>query len=180
MAVHDEDDPFEEQRERVDDSMQRLFRRYGSDNAFEYAVALIASVLARLLDLVPPVMLGLAIDAIFTDSQAFGLGPVPASWLPTTQEGQFALTVVIIAGSFAVGAVFHWMRNWGWNASSQNITHEIRVDTYNQMQRLGMEFFSDKQTGELMSILSNDVNQLERFLDDGLNSASRLIVMAVV
>jgi ATP-binding cassette subfamily B protein len=179
MAVHDEDDPFEEQRERVDDSMQRLFRRYGSDNAFEYAVALIASVLARLLDLVPPVMLGLAIDAIFTDSQAFGLGPVPASWLPATQEGQFVLTVAIIAGSFAFGAIFHWMRNWGWNASSQNITHDIRVDTYNQMQRLGMEFFSNKQTGELMSILSNDVNQLERFLDDGLNSASRLIVMVI-
>lgn len=180
MAVGDvDDDPFEEQRARVDDSMGRLFRRYGSNNTFEYAVALIASVLARLLDLVPPVMLGVAIDAIFTDSRAFNLGPVPASWLPATQEGQFALTVAIIAGSFALGAIFHWMRNWGWNASAQNITHEIRVDTYNQMQRLGMEFFSDKQTGELMSILSNDVNQLERFLNDGLNSASRLIVMVI-
>lgn len=180
MAVGDvDDDPFEEQRARVDDSMGRLFRRYGSNNTFEYAVALIASVLARLLDLVPPVMLGVAIDAIFTDSRAFNLGPVPASWLPATQEGQFVLTVAIIAGSFALGAIFHWMRNWGWNASSQNITHDIRVDTYNQMQRLGMEFFSDKQTGELMSILSNDVNQLERFLNDGLNSASRLIVMVI-
>ncbi|MFC6905069.1 ABC transporter ATP-binding protein [Halalkalicoccus tibetensis] len=180
MAVQEgDDDPFEEQRERVDDSMQRLFRRYGSENAFEYAVAIVASVLARLLDLVPPVMLGVAIDAIFTDSRAFGLGPVPAEWLPATQEGQFALTVAIIAGSFALGAVFHWLRNWGWNASSQNITHDVRVDAYNQMQRLGMDFFSDKQTGELMSILSNDVNQLERFLNDGLNSASRLIVMVI-
>ncbi|WP_122087986.1 ABC transporter ATP-binding protein [Halalkalicoccus subterraneus] len=179
MAVGDADDPFEEQRAKVDDSMRRLFRRYGSDNSFEYAVAIVASVLARLLDLIPPLMLGVAIDAIFNDSRVFSLGPVPASWLPSTQEGQFALTVAIIAGSFAVGAVFHWLRNWGWNASAQNITHEVRVDTYERMQRLGMEFFSDKQTGELMSILSNDVNQLERFLNDGLNSASRLIVMVI-
>ncbi len=180
MAVHDaDDDPFEEQREQVDDSMRRVFRRYGSDNPFEYAVAVVASVLARLLDLVPPLMLGVAIDAIFNDARVFSLGPVPDSWLPATQEAQFALTVGIIAGSFAVGAIFHWLRNWGWNASAQNITHEVRVDTYERMQRLGMGFFSDKQTGELMSILSNDVNQLERFLNDGLNSASRMIVMVI-
>ena len=35
------------------------------------------------------------------------------------------------------------------------------------MQRLNMEFFADKQTGEMMSILSNDVNRLEQFLNDG-------------
>ncbi|MDY6779332.1 MAG: ABC transporter transmembrane domain-containing protein, partial [Halobacteria archaeon] len=40
-------------------------------------------------------------------------------------------------------------------------------------------FFADKQTGELMSVLSNDVNRLEKFLNDGINSASRLVVMVV-
>ncbi|MEF8807705.1 ABC transporter ATP-binding protein, partial [Natronomonas sp.] len=47
------------------------------------------------------------------------------------------------------------------------------------MQRLNMDFFADKQTGELMSILSNDVNRLERFLNDGLNSTFRLSVMVL-
>jgi ATP-binding cassette subfamily B protein len=42
-----------------------------------------------------------------------------------------------------------------------------------------MDFFATKQTGEMMSILSNDVNRLERFLNDGLNSAFRLSVMVV-
>ncbi len=30
------------------------------------------------------------------------------------------------------------------------------------MQLLNMDFFADKQTGEMMSMLSNDVNRLER------------------
>ena len=180
MAVHDlEDDPFEEQRERVDDSIRRLFEEYGRDNTFEYSVGIFGSLFARVLDLIPTLMLGIAIDAIFTQEEAFSLFLVPDAWIPTTQTGQFALTLAIIASAFAFGAVFHWIRNWGWNASAQNITHDIRVDTYVKMQRLNMDFFSDKQTGELMSILSNDVNQLERFLNDGLNSASRLIVMIV-
>jgi ATP-binding cassette subfamily B protein len=42
-----------------------------------------------------------------------------------------------------------------------------------------MDFFADKQTGELLSVLSNDVNRLERFLNDGINSASRMLVMVV-
>jgi ATP-binding cassette subfamily B protein len=42
-----------------------------------------------------------------------------------------------------------------------------------------MDFFADKQTGEMMSILSNDVNRLERFLNDGMNSAFRLGVMVL-
>ena len=181
MAIADaEDDPFEEQRMRVEDSLQRLFRRYGRDNAYEYSIALIASIGARLLDLIPTLMLGVAIDAIFFQDEPFSLGPfVAQDRLPQTPEDQFILTIVIIATAFVIGAVFHWIRNWGWNASSQNITHAVRVDTYQEMQRLNMEFFSDKQTGELMSILSNDVNQLERFLNDGLNSASRLIVMVL-
>ena len=177
MGVHDDDDPFEEQREKVDDGMVRLFREYGVDHKFEYAVGLIASIVARLLDLLPTVMLGVAIDAILLQTTEFSLFLVPDTWLPASLEGQFALSTAVIAGAFVFGTVFHWLRNWGWNASAQNITHDVRVDTYERMQRLGLEFFSDKQTGELMSILSNDVNQLERFLNDGLNSASRLLVM---
>jgi ATP-binding cassette, subfamily B, bacterial len=176
MGITDEEDPFEEQRARVDDSMTRLFRQYGADQRYEYAVGIVGSVFARLLDLIPTLMLGVAIDAIFLDDP-YSLFLVPDGWIPAGQEEQFALTIGILAGAFALGALFHWIRNWGWNASAQNITHDIRVDTYEKMQRLNMEFFSDKQTGELMSILSNDVNQLERFLNDGLNSASRLIVM---
>jgi ATP-binding cassette subfamily B protein len=42
-----------------------------------------------------------------------------------------------------------------------------------------MDFFADKQTGEMMSILSNDVNRLERFLNDGMNSTFRLLVMVL-
>jgi len=75
--------------------------------------------------------------------------------------------------------VFHWLRNYGFNAFAQDIQHDVRTDTYDTMQELEMGFFADKQTGELMSILSNDVNQLERFLNDGLNSAFRLAVMVV-
>jgi len=176
----EEDDPFEEQREQAENPMRRLFLEYGSDNALAFTVGLLSSVFARVLDLLPPVLLGIALDAIIRDDKRFVLWPLPAEWttsLPSDQ--QLLLTTGIIAFSFFGGAAFHWTRNWGWNSFAQYIQHEVRTDTYDKMQRLNMDFFADKQTGEMMSILSNDVNRLERFLNDGMNSAFRLGVMVV-
>ncbi len=180
----EEDDPFEEQRDKIENPMKRLFREYGMRYKFQAIVGILASVFARVLDLLPPVMLAVALDAVFreevTYAEAFPLGSsLIEPYVPATQLGQFYLTVGIIAGAFFLGAAFHWVRNWGFNSFAQNIQHDVRTDTYDKMQRLNMDFFADKQTGEMMSILSNDVNRLERFLNDGINSMFRLSVMVV-
>jgi len=179
----EEDDPFEEQREKVENPMKRLFLEYGRDYVPQVSVGILASVFARLLDLLPPLMLGIALDAIFRGEAPFDeqipLVLLPDAWLPTAQAEQFWFTIAVLVGAFTFGAAFHWVRNWGFNAFAQNIQHDVRTDTYDKMQRLNMEFFSDKQTGEMMSILSNDVNRLERFLNDGMNSVFRLAVMVL-
>ncbi|WP_115865531.1 ABC transporter ATP-binding protein [Halorussus litoreus] len=188
--IEDDDDPFEEQREQAENPMKRLFLEYGSDNTLAFATGVVASVFARVLNLLPPVILGVAIDSLFGDqsnqipyADAMG-GSLPlvssnmvAAIIPAGRTGQFWFSVGVIAAAFGFGAAFHWARNWGWNSFAQNIQHAIRTDTYDKMQRLNMDFFADKQTGEMMSILSNDVNRLERFLNDGMNSAFRLGVM---
>ncbi len=191
MSTHtDEDDPFEEQRENADNPMRRLFFEYGGENRFAFVVGVLSSLFARILNLLPPVILGVAIDAFFSESSiSYSKAlhqnlPIISTELatritPATPRGQFWFSVIVIGIAFGVGAMFHWGRNWGWNSFAQNIQHSVRTDTYDKMQRLDMEFFSDKQTGEMMSILSNDVNRLERFLNDGMNSAFRLGVMVI-
>jgi len=174
-----EEESFEAERERVDRPMARLFFTYGRAYRGAFLVGLVSSVLARVLDLIPPLMLAVAIDAVFRDEMGFSLLFVPQDWLPGTEAGQLWLTAGIVAAAFGLAAVFHWTRNWGWNRFAQRVQHDVRTDTYDKMQRLNMDFFADKQTGELMSVLSNDVNRLERFLNDGINSASRLLVMVV-
>ncbi|MFD1644325.1 ABC transporter ATP-binding protein [Haloarchaeobius litoreus] len=175
----EDDDPFEEQRENAENPMKRLFLEYGSDSKLAFVVGLLSSIVARLLDLLPPVLLGVAIDATFRDSRPFALGPIPLYRYAPDPESQVILASSIIGFAFFGGAAFHWTRNWGWNSFAQHIQHEVRTDTYDKMQRLNMDFFADKQTGEMMSILSNDVNRLERFLNDGMNSAFRLSVMVL-
>ncbi len=178
----EQDDPFEEHRENVENPMRRLIFEYGAPYKFSVFVGIIASFFARILDLLPALFLGIAIDAVFGEQPLHDRVPLtvfPESWIPTGDVEQFWFVVAVIAGSFIFGSIFHWMRNWGFNAFSQDIQHDVRTATYDKIQHLDMEFFADKQTGEMMSVLSNDVNQLERFLNDGLNSTFRLLVMVL-
>ncbi|QLK24986.1 ABC transporter ATP-binding protein/permease [Natrinema zhouii] len=183
-ADWDEDDPFEEQRAEIENPMKRLFLEYGSNYKGAAVIGVIASFFARILDLLPALMLGVAIDAVIRQdipyAEAFPVGGgLVAPYVPDGRLPQFWLTIGIIAGAFLCSAVFHWTRNWGFNTFAQNVQHDIRTDTYDEMQRLDMGFFADKQTGEMMSILSNDVNRLEKFLNDGMNSLFRLLVMVL-
>jgi ATP-binding cassette subfamily B protein len=172
-------DAFEKEREAVERPMVRLFTEYADGRRHYFIIGLVSSILARVLDLLPPLLLGIAIDAVFLNESGFSLLIVPDAWIPDTTTGQLWLTGGIIAATFGLAAIFHYTRNWGWNRFAQGVQHDIRTDTYDKMQRLNMDYFADKQTGELMSVLSNDVNRLEKFLNDGMNSVSRLVIMVL-
>jgi len=155
-------------------SMWRLYAEYGRDSAFQGSVGVVGTILARMAGLVPAFILGVTIDAVFYSRQAYALPFIPTDWLPTTTLEQLLFSVGIIASASVFRAGISWVQNWGWNAFTQNLQHAIRVDAYEAMQGLDMGFFDERRSGELMSILSNDVNQLDRFLNRGVSSALRI------
>jgi ATP-binding cassette subfamily B protein len=173
----DDDGTFEEQRENVDRPMYRLFDEYGRANAAPLLAGLLASLVAHLTALLPPVVLGVAVDALFTETtQTYALPLVPDTAIPDGQKAQFWFSAALVGGSFLLSSVFAWAKGRGLNVFAQRTQHQVRTDTYEAMQRLDLDFFADKQTGELMSVLNNDVNRLEQFLNGGLNIATQLLL----
>ncbi|AUX10082.1 ATP-binding cassette, subfamily B [Halalkaliarchaeum desulfuricum] len=178
-ADADDRNVFEVYRDRVDRPITRLFREYGTAEWPYLAVGMTANVIARLASLVPPLVLGVAIDAVFTGEGEFSLPIVPDAWLPADQAGQFWLSVGLIVGGFLVTAVFTWIYGVAANYFAHRVMHAVRTDSFAKMQQLDMTFFDDKQTGEVMSVLNNDATNLERFLDNALQNSARLGVMVL-
>ncbi|WP_121822404.1 ABC transporter ATP-binding protein [Halostella salina] len=170
-------DLIEAYRERIDHPIWELFRRYGRGSRRWFGLGLLASILARFLSLVPPVVLGTALDAVFRDDEPFELPLVPAAWLPDTAWAQFEFSVAAMAVAMVGAALLNFVRQASLNLFSHRVKHEVRTATYQRMQRLDMSFFNEVQTGELMSILSNDTNRLEQFLDDMMSQAIQLGVL---
>ncbi|WEL20320.1 ABC transporter ATP-binding protein [Halorhabdus sp. BNX81] len=176
---NDDADTFEHLREGVDRPMWRLLGNYGRGYVPEFVLGGVASVVARFLELIPALVLGVAIDALFVGGQDFTLPLVPQSVIPGDEPGQFWFAVGLVGAVYLLSAGLNWVNGWAWNRFAQHLQHAVRVDTYDVVQRMRMGFFDDKQTGEVMSILNNDVNQLESFLTNDLNAGIRISVLVV-
>ncbi len=174
------DSPFDRYRERVDRPLSRLFRVYGRPRLRWFGLGLSANLVARGASLLPPLVLGAAIDALFSQpGSAYELPLVPAAWIPPADAGQFWFSVAVIAGAFVVTGVATWVYGVAANLFAHEVMHAVRTDTFEQLQRLDMTFFDTKQTGEVMAVLNNDASNLERFLDNALQNSVRLGAMVL-
>ena len=174
------DGSLEHLREQTERPMRFLASRYGREYLPHLVLGAIMTVLSAVLFSIPALVLGIALDALFQQTQPFGLPLVPTSWLPATRMGQFWLTVGIVSGAFLAAAVVGYVRGWALNRVAQDVQHQLRTDTYEQMQAQRMSFFDDHKTGEVMSVLNNDVNQLESFLSEDLQAGVRIVVTSLV
>lgn len=163
---------------RADDqnAILHLFLEYARGKLSIFAIGGIASVLSRTMELVPAYLLAVTIDSLFFDERSFDLWGIPNNWLPTDPRHQLLLVIGLLAAAYLLEAGLSWVNDWCWNNFAQHFQHEVRVDTYDAMQRRAMSFFDDKQTGEVMSVLNNDVNQLETFLTSSFNNGIRIVV----
>ena len=160
--------------QQIDRPILRLLGEYGSPRRAMLSFGLIGGIAGFVIGLVPPTLFGTAIDTVF-GSSPLRLPFIPESLIPGTQIGQFHLIIGLIVTSYVTEAVLNWVRGFGLNAFAQKIQHDIRVDTYDAMQRLDMDFFENNSSGELMSVLNNDVNNLEEFLSGGATVFVRIV-----
>lgn len=123
------------------------------------------SILNKFFDVMPEILIGVAIDVVVRKEASF-LGLIGIS-SPTVQ-------IVILAGMTLViwicESVFEYLYGVSWQNLAQLVQHDLRMDAYRHMQALDMEWFDERHSGQLVSILNDDINQLERFLNVGANS----------
>jgi ATP-binding cassette subfamily B protein len=134
-----------------------------------------ASILNKVFDLAPPALIGIAVDVVVKqqDSIISQLGIHNIS-------GQFAVLSFLTVVTWVLESFFEYRYKLLWRNLGQNIQHNLRLDAYRHLQELELAYFEERSTGGLMSILSDDVNQLERFLDVGANDIIQVITTIVI
>ncbi|MFK8017276.1 MAG: ABC transporter ATP-binding protein [Gammaproteobacteria bacterium] len=146
-------------------SALRDLLRYARPYRPQLIRASIYSVLNKLFDVMPEILIGVAIDVVVRQQDSFvaSLGLVDPFWQLVALG---VLTFVIWAGE----SVFEYLYLLGWRNLAQSLQHRLRMDAYEHVQDLDMAYFEDASTGNLVSILNDDVNQLEQFFNGGANS----------
>lgn len=158
-------------------SFSELRRLWGRIGPFRSRIVLGSaySVLNKLFDLAPPLLIGLAVDIVVRSRDSFlaelGLADPPQQLLVLG-----FLTFLV----WGLESLFEYLYEVTWRDLAQELQHDIRVRAYAHAQELDLATLDELTTGKLMAVLNDDVNQLERFLDQGANTILQLVTTVVV
>src|SRR5699024_782564 len=126
-------------------------------------------------DLAPPILIGAAVDVVVKGEESliagFGISD------PTEQLIGLAIVTAVI---WVLESFFEYLFKVYWRDLAQYVQNQLRKDAYANLQKQEMAFFEDKSSGDLISILNDDINQLERFLDHGANDIIQVVITVVV
>lgn len=138
-------------------------------------LASLCSVLNKLFDLAPPALIALAVDVVVQQQSSlfatFGLVTVPQQLLA------LALLSFLI---WTAESLFEYLYALLWQNLAQTVQHELRLEAYDHVQHLELAFYERGSTGRLLTILNDDINQLERFLNQGANELLQLATTILV
>jgi len=142
-------------------------------------LASLCSVVNKVWDLAPPVLIGMAIDVVATREDSF----LAKMGYPDVYEQLYILTAITVV-IWVLESLFQYFYAVLWRNLAQTAQHELRMSAYTHIQDLEMQWYSEQSTGSLMAIMNDDVNQLERFLDQGatdlLHVATTIIVVGAI
>ncbi|WP_436908205.1 ABC transporter ATP-binding protein [Halosimplex marinum] len=173
------DDSEYEAPEHVGNPLVHLVRRYASPYAGRYVVAILGTALAQIPQRVPALVVGVALDAILLSSASYSLPLVPGGVIPTTTEGQVAFTIGLLAAAFALDGALSWLAGRVAGTARLRTLHDIRADTFDALVGREMDFFDRRQTGDVMSVLNNDVSNLNGFGDNAVQGLRFVTQIAV-
>jgi len=157
-------------------SFQALMRllRYAKGYRRRIIAATTCSVINKLFDIAPEILIGVAIDVVVNQEQSF----VASLGFETPQQ-QITMLAVLTFFIWAGESLFEYLFQILWRNLAQRLQADMRQDTYEHAQRLDMAFFESKSSGQLVATMNDDVNQLERFLDGGANALIQVFVTVV-
>ena len=146
-----------------ENNLRDLFN-YALEQDTKVRRGIIYSILNKIFDLAPPVLIGIAIDIVVEGSDSF-IGNLGYS----DRRQQLIILAILTFIIWGLESAFDYIAAVTWRNISQDIEHSLRTDAFNNVLGLDLAFFENKSSGRLMAILNDDVNQLETFLDNGAN-----------
>jgi ATP-binding cassette, subfamily B, bacterial len=154
-------------------ALARLLR-YARGYRRQIIAATTCSIINKLFDIAPEILIGVAIDVVVNQEESFvaGLG------FETAQE-QITILAVLTFFIWAGESLFEYLFQILWRNLAQRLQSDLRQDAYEHAQRLDMSFFEARSSGQLVATMNDDVNQLERFLDGGANAMIQVVVTVV-
>lgn len=137
--------------------------------------AVVCSVLNKICDIVPEILIGISIDVIVNQEHSL----ISRTGIVDPFQ-QLYVVGAITAVFWILESVFEYLYSITWNDIAQTIQHDVRLLAYARVQNLDFSYFENASGGQLVTMLHDDINQLKQFLGQAPNDAIQLITNIIV
>ena len=142
--------------------------------------AALYSVINKFFDILPEVLIGAAVDVVVRGEQSFLAREILVNVGITSTWHQLLVLGGVNVVVWGCESLFEYLLEVKWRGLAQDIQHDLRLDTYAHVQKLELSFFENQRTGALMSVLNDDINQLERFINGGAHQIIQVLCSSVM
>ncbi len=157
--------PPGERAKRPGETLRRLWG-YLSRESWALAATALLVMLTLCVELAGPYLMGRAIDLYISRGDLPGL----------------ARLIGLMIAAYAAGAAGVWLQTYIMVGVAQRAVRNLRRDLFAKLQTLSLRFFDRHPHGELMSRLTNDIDNISNVLSSGATQllASGLGLVGVV
>lgn len=144
------------------ETTKKLIRHYLIDYKWQLLIMLIFAVGSTIFTIVGPKILGNATTEIFNGL----VGKISGG---TGIDFSKVLGILLtLLGLYAISALFGYIQGFTMTSISQKLTYRLRNDVAIKINKLPMSFFDKKTHGEILSIVTNDIDMLSQNLNQSI------------
>ena len=160
--------------ETIEKPLRSILKRSDAPKG-KIRLAILCSILNKIWDLAPPLLIGVAVDVVVRKEDS-----LLADWGIIDPWNQLLVLAVATFVIWGLESLFEYFYAILWRNLAQTVQHNLRLVTFDHVQHQAMAWFDEHQKGDLLAVMNDDVNQLERFLDKGANDLLQVTTTVIV
>ena len=160
--------------ETIEKPLRSILKRSDAPKA-KIRLAILCSILNKIWDLAPPLLIGIAVDVVVQKEDS-----LLADWGIINPWNQLIVLAIATFVIWGLESLFEYFYAILWRNLAQTVQHNLRLVTFDHVQHQAMSWFDEQQKGDLLAVMNDDINQLERFLDKGANDLLQVTTTVIV
>ena len=141
---------------------KKLIKEYLSKYKIALIIVFIFAIGSTIFTIVGPKILGNATTEIFNGIVNKISG---GSGIDFDKIGKILLTLICL---YVVSALFSFIQGFTMTGIAQKITYKLRADISEKINKLPMKYFDKRTHGEVLSVITNDVDTLSANLNQSI------------
>ncbi len=130
------------------------------------------------------VLLFASVSTIFTVMAPFGIGKVTTTLFDSIRDGVFYWETILwllaaLVCLYLVSQFFSFLQGFHMAKVTANVMREIRSDIDGKMHRLKLNYYDTHTHGDILSVITNDVDTINNTVSQNLTSIVTQVITAI-